>query len=172
MQGIVSTLDQIIIQEKKVQAMLDSNEFEVERKHVDTLLIASVRWQGKYSECGNALRKLYAEMGRFICGKPMDLYHDEDYKEDGADIETAVPIRKGKQVAGITIRELVGGDAISVIHKGPYDLIGRAYEKLTCYAKEQGLSFGPPVRQIYIKGPGFIFKNPKNYLTEVVYLLQ
>jgi DNA-binding transcriptional MerR regulator len=172
MQGIVSTLDQIINQEEKVQAMLDSNEFEVERKHVETLLIGSIRWQGKYSECGNALRKLYGELGRYVCGKPMDLYYDEGHKEDGADIETAVPIRKGKQVPGITIRELPGGDAISLIHKGPYELIGHAYEKLNAYAQEQGLSFGPPVRQVYIKGPGFIFKNPKNYLTEVIFLLK
>lgn len=172
MQGIVSTLDQIIKQEEKVQAMLDSNSFEVERKQLETLLVASIRWQGKYGDCGPALQKLYGELGRYICGKPMDLYYDEGYKEDGADIETAVPIRKGKQVPGINIRELAGGDAISLIHKGPYGSIGRTYEKLSQYAKEQELSYAAPVRQIYLKGPGLIFKNPKNYLTEVVYLLK
>ncbi len=172
MQGIVSTLDQVIKQEEKVQAMLDSNSFEVEHKHMETLLIASIRWQGKYSDCGPALQKLYSELGRYICGKPMDLYYDEEYKEDGADIETAVPVRKGRQVPGINIRELPGGEAISLIHKGPYDSIGRAYEKLTQYTKEQELNYAAPVRQIYLKGPGLIFKNPKNYLTEVVYLLK
>jgi DNA-binding transcriptional MerR regulator len=169
---VVSSLDAIIDQERRVKAMLDSSEFKVEEKTIDALLIASIRWRGKYSDCGKAFSKLYGAMGRYVCGKPMDLYYDEGYKEDDADIETAVPIRKGRQVPGITIRELPGGKAVSLIHKGPYDLIGRAYEKLADYTQQQQLRCQSPVRQVYIKGPGLIFKNPKNYLTEVIFLVE
>ena len=168
---VVSSLDAIIDQERRVKAMLDSSAFEVEEKTVDTLLIASIRWRGKYSDCGKAFAKLYSEMGRYVCGKPMDLYYDEGYKEDDADIESAVPIRKGKQVPGITIRELPGGKAVSLIHKGPYDLIGNAFAKLADYTQQHGLHCQSPARQVYVKGPGLIFKNPKNYLTEVVFLI-
>jgi DNA-binding transcriptional MerR regulator len=172
LKSVVSSLDAIIDQERRVKAMLDSHEFEVEEKTMDTLLIASIRWRGKYSECGKAFAKLYSEMGRYVCGKPMDLYHDEGYKEDDADIESAVPVRKGKQTAGITIRELPGGKAISLIHKGPYDLIGSAYAKLVDYKQQHQLRWLRPTRQVYVKGPGLIFKNPKNYLTECVLMIE
>jgi len=171
LKGVVTTLDAIISQERKAQAMLNDSEFEVEEKTVDTLLIASIRWKGKYRDCGQAFSKLYGAMGRYVCGKPMDLYYDEGHREDDADVESAVPIRKGKPVEGITIRELPGGKAISLMHKGPYDLVGRAFEKLTDYAQQHQLRTATPVRQIYHKGPGLIFNNPKNYLTEIVFLL-
>jgi effector-binding domain-containing protein len=101
----------------------------------------------------------------------MDLHWDDDYKEDGADIETAIPIRKGKDAEGITIRELQGGKAVTLIHKGPYNLIGHSFEKLTNHIKERNLSYTMPVRQVYIKGPGLILNNPKNYLTEIQFIL-
>jgi hypothetical protein len=44
--------------------MLDNIDSELERKPLSTLLIASIRWRGNYSECGEALGKLYAEFGR------------------------------------------------------------------------------------------------------------
>ena len=172
MRGIVATLDAIIAEEQEVRIMLEQYEFDVEEKTVDTLLVASIRWKGKYSDCGKAFSKLYGQLGRYVCGKPMDLLYDEGYKEDDADVETALPVRKGKPAEGITIRELPGGKAISLIHKGPYGQIGRAYEKLTNYAKQHNLDCSLPARQVYLKGPGLIFKNPKNYLTEVLFLLK
>ena len=172
MRGIVATLDTIIAEEQEVRNMLEQYEFDVEEKTVDTLLVASIRWKGKYSDCSKAFSTLYRQMGRYVCGKPMDLLYDEGYREDDADVETALPVRKGKPAEGITIRELPGGMAISIIHKGPYDQIGRAYEKLTNYAKQHGLSCALPTRMVYLKGPGLIFKNPKNYLTEVIFLLE
>lgn len=172
MRGIVATLDSIIAEEQEVRIMLEQNEFDVEEKTVDTLLVASIRWKGRYSDCGKAFSKLYRQMGRYVSGKPMDLLYDEGYKEDDADVETALPVRKSKQAEGITIRELPGGKAISLIHKGPYEQIGRAYEKLTNYAKQHGLNCTLPTRMVYLKGPGLIFKNPKNYLTEVIFLLK
>ena len=36
------------------------------------------------------------------------------------------------------------------------------------YARRQGLDIQLPTREVYIKGPGMIFKgNPKKYLTEI-----
>ena len=37
-----------------------------------------------------------------------------------------------------------------------------------CYIENHGLKCAQPPREIYIKGPGMIFKgNPKNYITEI-----
>jgi effector-binding domain-containing protein len=46
--------------------------------------------------------------------------------------------------------------------------MGRSYEKIALYLKKINHRVSAPPREIYIKGPGFIFKgNPKNYLTEI-----
>lgn len=61
---------------------------------------------------------------------------------------------------------------MTLLHKGPYEELGRAYERLLKYAKEKGYEFASPCREVYLKGPGMIFKgNPQNYLTEIQMLL-
>lgn len=70
------------------------------------------------------------------------------------------------------MHELPGGKAVSLIHKGPYETISRSYEKVMAYIKEKGYTPKLPIREIYLKGPGMIFKgNPQNYLTEIQFLI-
>ena len=110
--------------------------------------------------------------GRQMCGQPMLLHYDTEYQEL-ANYEACVPIRKGSDVEGITVRQLPGGRAVTLLHKGPYDELGRSYERILSYIKEKGYEVQVPSREVYIKGPGMIFKgNPKNYLTEIQMLLQ
>jgi effector-binding domain-containing protein len=172
MQKVVISIDEIVRREREAKEMLSKNEFEIEEKELATTLVASIRWKGRYSECGTRFSALYKKMGRFGCGKPMNLYYDDGYKEDGADIETCLPVRKGKDVEGITVRELKGGKALTLLHKGPYDQLGRSYEKIVKFVNEKGLEVKAPAREVYVKGPGMVFRgNPKNYLTEIQFLV-
>ena len=51
--------------------------------------------------------------------------------------------------------------------------MGRSYAKILAYAKQKGYAIATPTREVYIKGPGMIFKgNPKNYLTEIQMLIE
>jgi effector-binding domain-containing protein len=112
-------------------------------------------------------------MGRNISGNAFNLYYDSEFKEEDADIETCLPVRKGKDVDGISIRELPGGHCVSLIHKGPYETLGRSYEKIMAYIKEKGYQPKLPSREVYLKGPGMIFRgNPENYLTEIQILIE
>jgi DNA-binding transcriptional MerR regulator len=170
---IVKTLDLIINKEKEAIMTLKGTEFEVEEKELDTLLIAGIRFKGKYSDCGAAFGKIAKAMGRNISGKPFNLYYDSEYKEEDADIESCFPVRKGKDTSGVTVRELPGGRCVSLIHKGPYETLSRSYEKIMTYIKEKGYNPKLPVREVYLKGPGIIFKgNPQNYLTEIQILIE
>jgi effector-binding domain-containing protein len=46
--------------------------------------------------------------------------------------------------------------------------LGRSYAKILKEADERKLKLNLPTREVYVKGPGMIFKgNPKNYLTEI-----
>ncbi len=147
---------------------MENTGFEVEEKQLDPLLIAGVRIQGKYSDCGNGFSQIGKKLGRFIAGKPFCLYYDSEYKEDDADFEACMPIKRKKEVDGISVRDLPGGRCFSLLHKGPYDDLGRSYARVLAHVRDLGLEVLLPTREVYIKGPGMIFKgNPKQYLTEI-----
>ena len=132
------------------------------------MLIAGIRMKGRYDECGAGFARLAKAIGRYICGKALCLYYDGEYREDDANFEPCFPIRKEVSADGITVRTLPGGRCLTLIHRGPYDQLGRSYAKILKQAAERKLSLALPTREVYVKGPGMIFKgNPKNYLTEI-----
>lgn len=169
---ISHSIESIITFEREMIMKKDEN-FVVEEKQLDTILIAGHRMKGRYDEIGKGLGLVCRKMGRHINGNPMTLYYDPDYKENDADFEPCVPVRKGKDEEGISVRELKGGTCISLIHKGTYDQLGNSYKKVFAYIKEKGYKALIPSREVYIKGPGIILKgNPKNYLTEIQVLVE
>jgi effector-binding domain-containing protein len=128
------------------------------------------RWKGRYQDSGNAFAELGRKMGRLISGKPMNLYYDAEFKEADADIETCFPLRSkpAKIPAELIVEELPGGSFLTLVHRGPYSELGKSYERLFAHVHEKGLQAGLPSREVYLKGPGMIFRgNPKNYLTEI-----
>ena len=150
-----------------------TRSFEIEEKSLDTLLIAGHRMQGRYEEMGRGLGLVCKKMGRHAAGKPMALYYDGEHKEEGADFEPCIPVSKGKDVEGISIRELKGGRCVSLIHKGPYENLRHSYGKIFSYMNDKGYKVQLPTREIFRKGPGLIFKgNPNNYLTEIQVLFE
>lgn len=162
-----------IIEYENENVMDKSQEFEVEEKEVATVLIAGHRMRGKYQEVGKGLGLVCRKMGRHINGKPMTLYYDGEYKEDDADFEPCVPVRQGKKVEGLSIRELQGGRCVSLIHKGPYEALRASYKKIFAYMNEKNYQAGTPIREVYRKGPGLILKgNPRKYLTEIQVMIE
>ena len=165
---IVRSLNEIISGEKAAQQLLEGGHFTVEDKTFEPMLIAGLRMKGKYADCGAAFARLGKAVGRYICGKPLCLYYDGEYREDDADFEPCFPIRKEVSAEGISIRTLSGGRCLTLIHRGPYDQLGRSYAKILKEADERKRKVALPTREVYVKGPGIIFKgNPKNYLTEI-----
>ena len=147
--------------------------FEVQEKDVDPMLVAGVRIKGRYSDCGQGFAMLGKRLGRHIAGKPLCLYYDGEYREDDADFEPCMPIRREVQVDGASVRQLPGGRCVALIHRGPYEELGRSYARALRYAKEHGYEVQLPTREVYLKGPGMIFRgNPAKYLTEIQLLVK
>ena len=169
---VARSLDQYIAQERQA-ADMSKTSYEVAEKQLEPLLIAAVRMRGRYSDCGKGCGRIGRSLGRYLCGKAMMLHHDGEYKEDDADFEAAMPVRRPKSVPdGIDVRQLPGGRCVALLHKGPYDQLGRSYAKVLQYVKDRGYQVEMPTREVYVKGPGMIFKgNPKNYLTEIQFLV-
>lgn len=152
---------------------MQSSTYDVEEKVLEPMLIAGVRMKGKYSDCGQGFARVSKSFGRYAAGKPCNLYYDGQYREEDADFETCIPIRKAKQVEGISVRQLPGGPCVALLHKGPYDQLGRSYAKILKYVEQKGYEVVLPTREVYLKGPGMLLKgNPKNYLTEIQMLIK
>lgn len=169
---IASSLDEIIQREQEARAMLEEGEFTVGEKELDEVQVAGIRWKGRYTDTGKALQQLGKLAGRFVRGKPMNLYYDDEYKEEDADIESCFPIQGMKDSGALALHRLPGGRCAYLIHKGPYDQLGRSYAKIMDYVQKKNYVAQSPVREVYIKGPGMIFRgNPKRYLTEIQVLI-
>jgi len=114
-------------------------------KTLAPLLIAGIRMKGKYPEIGAGFARLGKAVGRHVCGKPLCLYYDGEYREDDANFEPCFPIRKEVAVDGVTVRTLPGGHGLTLMHRGPYDQLGRSYERF-CSRRTSGRSPSPSRR--------------------------
>lgn len=169
LQNAATLIDQIVQSERETEAMVKTLTFDIEEKQVESLLIAGIRMQGRYQDCGTAFAKIGRRCGRYICGKPMMLHFSEEYRETDADFEACFPIRKDPGgLEEIAVRQLPGGRFLTLVHRGPYGEMSRSYQRIIEAMKQRSLTIQAPCREVYLKGPGMIFKgNPKKYLTEI-----
>jgi DNA-binding transcriptional MerR regulator len=169
---IAASLDEVIAREREAFAMVEQDGFEIEVKEVAPLKVAGFRWRGSYADTGKALGRVCRRYGRHTRGKPVNLYYDDEVKDEDADVESCVPVDEAPAADGFEVHTLPGGRCVSLIHKGPYAEIHRAWARVLGYVQEKGWTAALPYREVYLKGPGLIFKgNPKNYLTEVQVLV-
>lgn len=149
-----------------------TTSFDIQEKSLAELLVAGIRAKGRYQESGSRLGKIARAAGRHIAGPPMGLYYDGEYKEEDADFESCFPVKQEVKKEGIQVHRLEGGRCVALVHRGPYEELGRSYQKLFEYMREKKLEPKSPTREVYLKGPGMIFRgNPKKYLTELQVLV-
>jgi DNA-binding transcriptional MerR regulator len=158
-----------VIADEREAAQVAAEEFRIEDKRLEPLLVAGIRIKGRYEESGHAFARLGREMGRYLSGKPLTLYHDGEYRDEDANFEPCFPLREPSSVpSGSSLRTLPAVACLSEIHPGPYPHLGRSYKKVLLEAKRRGTAIALPTREVYLKGPGMIFRgNPRHYLTEI-----
>jgi effector-binding domain-containing protein len=146
--------------------------YQCEEKTLSTLKIAAVQMHAPYKDCGQAFARIGKAFWGRIRGAPFLLCYDTEYKEI-ANYQVCMPINSGESKDGIEVRDLPGGRCVSLVHKGPYDELCRSYDQARAYCAEKGYKLAIPSREVYLKGPGIIFKgNPKNYLTEIQLMIE
>ncbi|MBI3865393.1 MAG: MerR family transcriptional regulator [Planctomycetia bacterium] len=166
------SLEQFISQEREARTMAQTTD-DVHEKTLDPVLVAGIRMRGRYCDCGSAFGKIGRSFGRFLCGKPLLLHYDDEYHETDADFEACMPIRQEKRVDGVSVHELPGGRCVALVHHGPYDQLSRSYARIFQHIHERKYRVVMPTREVYLKGPGMIFKgNPKKYVTEIQVLIE
>ena len=165
--NLIKEIDSYILKGQKEDNSMD---YEVNVKDMAPVMVASIRYKGKYDEVGKYIGQIYSAAKGKAKGAPFNCYYDTEYKEEGADIEICVPVSGA--VSGndaVKVRELPGIKAICTTHIGPYEKLNMAYKAVFDYAAEHGLECRFPSREIYVKGPGMIFRgNPDKYVTEII----
>jgi DNA-binding transcriptional MerR regulator/effector-binding domain-containing protein len=143
-------------------------ELEIQERDVEPVMVAGIRMTGNYSDCGKGFAALGKKLGRHIAGTPLCLFYDGEYREGDANFEPCLPVRKKVEADGVTIRELPAAHCVTLLHRGPYEELRHSYARLLKYVKSRGYSVSLPTREVYLKGPGMIFRgNPKKYVTEI-----
>ena len=172
LKAAAQSLDQFLQNQREGKMLATKSEFQCEEKILPSMRIAAVRMHAPYSECGKGFGQIGKAMWNQICGPALLLVYDHGYEEI-ASYETCLPVTGGQSKGGIEVRDLPGSRCVSLLHKGPYDQLSRSYEKALAYAKEKGLRLSSPCREVYLKGPGMLFRgNPKNYLTEIQLMVE
>jgi effector-binding domain-containing protein len=136
----------------------------VERKAAGEMLVASVRYRGRYEEAGKYLDQLYQQVEAYALGPCFALYYEND-TEQGHDIEVCVPVSEAVEGEGITCRVLPAAEVVSTIHRGPYGVnLSVAWIAFLAYMKNHGVATGGPAREIYLEwNPD----DPTRYVTEL-----
>jgi len=166
LRSVTSAIDLIISKEYEAKKVTNTTT-DIEIKTISEQLVVATRWQGSYAETGKAMGKIYRAAGRQCAGAALNLYYDNERK-DIADIESCLPLKKQVKTK-LECKVLPQQSCVSLVHKGPYDRIGESYKAVLDYIKDNALVMQLPIREIYIKGPGMIFKgDPEKYLTEIL----
>jgi DNA-binding transcriptional MerR regulator len=166
---VAKALEEMIAQEVEATRLMAQGCFAIEERQLDPILIAGLRMKGRYQDCGRGFSIVARTMRRHLMGRPLCLYYDGEYREGDADFEACIPLRrKVPSRDDVSVRVLPPQRCLTLVHQGPYPQLGHSYRKLLTEAKRRGLEIQLPTREVYLKGPGMIFKgNPMRYLTEI-----
>ena len=169
-QNAIGKIDQLIHYQRQAheEDKMRKATSDIRERDVEPILVAGIRMKGLYSDCGHGFATLGKWLGRHIAGKPLCLFYDGEYREDDANFEPCMPIRKTVEVNGISVRELPAAALRTLLHHGPYEDLSHSYARLLKYVNERDYELLLPTREVYLKGPGMIFRgNPKKYVTEI-----
>jgi DNA-binding transcriptional MerR regulator len=147
-------------------------EYEVKLKEMAAQPIATVRMTCTPAEIGptmgQGLGRVFAHMGRAgvtPAGPPLAIYHR--YDEESVDMSVGAPVsRPVPEGEGVVPGELPAGLAAMVVHVGPYQTIGGAWEALTAWNQQHGHESADPCWESYVTDPG-ANADPSTYVTEV-----
>ena len=139
---------------------------EITIEDVPNQKVMGMRKKGRYKELiPGMLQQLFPYIMKFgndVCsGPPMFICHEtcveevmEADKTGSADVEVIVPISRDiDETEEMKIYDLPSGKMAKLIHKGPYDKMDQAYEKLFNWIEENGKSITGPTREVYINDP-------------------
>jgi len=151
---------------------------EIIIKRVEPILTATIRRKFHKSRFDDELGNMWEEVNRIIDNNNvkrtipcMMLYHTGWWSLDTTetlDVEVVEPITKKFQEAHeVKVYELPAEDFMaSIVHHGSFATIGKAFEDLFNWIKNNNYVIDGPLREIYHKGD-WVTANQEEYVTEI-----
>ena len=101
-------------------------------------------------------------------GAPFFNYLSMNSETKQGALELCVPTDEVPCTQDIEVKRMPRIKAVCVPHIGSYATLPLAYAAIDQYAVKHSLKISAPFREVFIKGPGMLFKgNPKKYITEI-----
>lgn len=148
-------------------------EATVELKEVADLCVLGVRFRTSImkiqGDVGAGFKVIYAyldELGQPPAGPHLALYYGEMLDPADFEMELCVPVGSLPDSRGeVVARVLQGGLTASTMHRGPYDRVKEAYDRLDTWIRDNGYRCAGPAREIYWNDPSRV--PGEELLTEV-----
>ncbi|WP_028520909.1 GyrI-like domain-containing protein [Ruminococcus flavefaciens] len=143
--------------------------YEAEFEDIEEIKVASIKYTGDNDEGIDHMKELYMKFKKIISGPFCSMYFSADYS-DVKETECCVPvIEEFESDDKFKFKVLPAQRALCVLHIGRYEELGNAFTFITGYVRKNGLQVEYPIRLVYQKGPGLLFKgNPEKYETKII----
>jgi AraC family transcriptional regulator len=127
----------------------------------EAVLVVSKRVPVRLSEIGGVIGAAFGEVyghlrarGVVPQGPPFVVYHGMPKGDDPFDVEICAPVgRATDPPTGWQVQELPAGVFATLVHVGPYDTLGTAYDTLTTWIGGHDLVVAGPPREVYLSEP-------------------
>ena len=172
----ISRLERIESLLENPDEMIKMTLTEPVEKQIPQLRILSKTQRGSISELmgelvGDVMGVIYHPDNQRnlvkMTGPLMTLYHDPEPDLNDRCVDVAVPITGKISLTDpeAEVRNLPATPVLSLVHKGPYDSIGLAYQKLIEYANARNIELTGPFRELYLNDPNVT--DPEDIMTEI-----
>jgi effector-binding domain-containing protein len=107
------------------------------------------------SVLGGAFGEVYGGIGSAApAGPPFVVYLGMPEGERPFDIQVCAPVNHAVDPpAGWSVEELPAGTFASLVHTGPYDTVGAAYEELMRWIPAHDMAIAGAPREVYLSDP-------------------
>ena len=133
-------------------------EHEVKVGPREATLVMSRRIPVRLSEIGGVLGASFGEVYGYLgshggepVGPPFVIYHGMPVADDPFEVEVCAPVSRAIDApTGWELQELPAGTFATLLHVGPYDTVGAAYDTLMAWLGAHELAVIGPPREVYL----------------------
>lgn len=145
-------------------------EYHVEQRNMEEIRVAFTKYRGDVRNANKVFPLVFQSIRGNNSAAPFFAYYELNVETKEGVMELCVPTEMEPEKNGVEIKIIPTQKALVTTHVGSYETIIHAYEAIQEYATKNNIELALPYREVYIKGPGMIFKgNPDHYITEVVF---
>jgi DNA-binding transcriptional MerR regulator/predicted transcriptional regulator YdeE len=178
---VQSQLVEVEVRLQQIEREAEISTYDVMLKHVEPLLIASVRAiLPKHSASGSLFPEVYEAIVPHVAealgphpgqgGQTLVLWYDTEHKEADVDGAAAFILRcpvpdKGR----MRVEELPACTMAATVHHGSYNTIGEAHEAILKWIEANHYRIVGPDREIYLYNAMPIRLDDPTYVTEIQY---